>query len=60
LGCNIPAGVIVSVIKRKDELIIPRGDVVIEMDDILVLGAEPFEEHEHIQLKEIVLRKKNP
>jgi len=57
---KLPSGVIVSVIKRKDELIIPRGDVVLEIGDILVLGAEPFEEHEHIQLKEIVLKKQNP
>lgn len=56
---NLPAGVIVSVIKRRGEIIIPRGDVVLEDEDTLVLGAEPFEEHEHINLKEIVLRKKN-
>lgn len=57
---KLPADVIISVIKRNDEIIIPRGDVVLEAEDTLVLGAEPFEEHEHINLKEIVLRKKNP
>lgn len=57
---NLPAGVIVSIIKRKEELIIPRGDVVLQEGDNIVLGAEPFEEHEHINLKEIVLRKQNP
>lgn len=57
---KLPAGVIVSIIKRKEELIIPRGDVVIQEGDNIVLGAEPFEEHEHINLKEIVLRKQNP
>lgn len=57
---KLPVGVIVSVIKRKGELIIPRGDVVLEVEDTIVLGAEPFEEHEHINLKEIVLKKKNP
>ncbi len=57
---KLPVGVIVSVIKRKGELIIPRGDVVLEEEDTIVLGAEPFEEHEHINLKEIVLKKQNP
>ena len=57
---KLPAGVIVSVIKRKGELIIPRGDVVLEVEDTIVLGAEPYEEHERINLKEIVLRKQNP
>lgn len=57
---NLPAGVIVSIIKRKEELIIPRGDVVLQEGDSIVLGAEPFEEHERINLKEIVLRKHNP
>lgn len=57
---KLPAGVIVSIIKRKEELIIPRGDVVLQEGDNIVLGAEPFEEHEHINLKEIILRKQNP
>ncbi len=57
---RLPSGVIIAVIKRDDDILIPRGDVVLEEEDILVLGAEPFEEHEHINLKEIVLKKKNP
>lgn len=57
---KLPKGVIVSIIKRKEELIIPRGDVVLEAEDTIVLGAEPFDEHEHINLKEIVLKKRNP
>ena len=54
---KLPQGVIVSVIKRDEELIIPRGDVVLMAEDIMVLGAEPLEENEQINLKEIVLRK---
>lgn len=57
---NLPTGVIVSVIKRKEKLLIPRGDIVLEEADTIVLGAEPFEEHERIKLKEVVLRKQNP
>jgi len=57
---NLPVGVIMSVIKRKEELLIPRGDVVLHAKDTIVLGAEPFQEREKIELKEIVLRKRNP
>lgn len=57
---KLPAGVIVSVIKREEELLIPRGDVVIKTGDTIVLGAEPFDEQERINLKEIVLKKQNP
>ena len=57
---KLPGGIIVSIIKRKEELIIPRGDVVIEEGDIIVIGAEPYDEDVHINLKEIVLKKQNP
>lgn len=57
---NLPAGVIVSVIKRNEQLLVPRGDVVIASQDAIVLGAEPFEERERINLKEIVLKEQNP
>ena len=56
----LPAGVIVSVINRKGKLIVPRGDVVIASQDAIVLGAEPFEERERINLKEIVLKEQSP
>ena len=57
---NLPSGVIIAVIKRKEDLLIPRGDIVLQAGDRVVLGAEPFEEDERIRLKEIVLREENP
>lgn len=57
---QLPQGVIVSVVKRDDEMVIPRGDVVILPEDIMVLGAEPFDEQEKINLKEVVIRNQNP
>lgn len=57
---RLSKGIIVAIIKRKEELIIPRGDVVLEEDDVIVLGAEPFDAKENINLKEIVLKKRNP
>ena len=49
-----------AAIRRQDRVIIPRGDVVLKAGDIVVLGAEPFKDKEHIILKEIVLKKQNP
>lgn len=57
---QLPQGVIVSVVKRGEEIIIPRGDVVVLPEDYMVLGAEAFGEQERIYLKEVVLRKQNP
>lgn len=57
---ELPAGVILSVIKRKERVLIPRGNTILNAGDTVVLGAKPFREDEHINLKEIVLQKQNP
>lgn len=59
---SFPSGLIVAIIKRDDDIIIPRGDVVLQEDDMVVLGAIPYEEdeEEHINLKEVVLKRQNP
>ena len=57
---NFPAGIIIAAIKRDEEMLIPRGDIVLHEEDLVVLGAEPFEDHDRIDLKEIVLKKHNP
>lgn len=59
---HLPTGVIVAMIKRENEMIIPRGNTVLKQGDGVILGAEPFyeQEHEHISLKEVVLKKHNP
>jgi len=57
---KLPAGLIVAMIKRKNELLVPRGDMVLEEADVLVLGAEPYNDDEHITLKEVVLKAHNP
>lgn len=57
---KLPSDMIIAVVKRDDEILVPRGDMVIQPEDILVVGAEPFDTHEHIKLKEVVLKKQNP
>ncbi len=57
---DMPVGIIIAVIKRKEEIIIPRGDVIVQANDVVVLGAEVYEKDDSIKLKEIVLQKENP
>jgi len=57
---DMPVGVIVTILKRNEQIRIPRGDIVLQIGDCIILGAEPFDAHEHIHLKEIVLRAEHP
>lgn len=57
---GLPSGVIVAAIRRKERLIVPQGSVVLDVGDTVILGAEPFKDHETINLKEIVLERENP
>ncbi len=57
---DLPANVIISVIKRGDDFLIPNGGAQLEAGDLIVLGAEPFNEHENIQMKEVVLKEEHP
>ena len=57
---KLPSGMVMAVIKREEKIIIPRGDVVLEEGDTIVIGAEPFEEEENINLKEIMIQDEHP
>ncbi len=59
-GIRLPQRIIVAAIKRNSELLIPRGDSVLEADDVLILGAESLEDQDSVQLKEIMLQEHNP
>lgn len=56
----LPHGIIVAMIRRGRENIVPRGDVVLKANDTVILGAEALKDDSHIDLKEIVLLKHNP
>lgn len=57
---DLPVNVIISVIKRGNEFLIPNGGAELEAGDVIVLGAEPFDEQEKIQMKEIVIKAAHP
>ena len=54
---ELPLGTIVAAVKRNGKVIVPRGETRLQVGDMMVLGAEPFESDEHIDLKEVVLLK---
>lgn len=57
---GLPRGIVVAIIQRGKEIVVPRGDVVLLAGDIVVLGAESFSHDEHIELKEIILKEQHP
>ena len=57
---QLPHGVIVAMIRRGSERIVPRGDVMLKANDTIILGAEALKDDTHIDLKEIVLQKHHP
>ena len=60
MNLELPHGVIVAMIRRGSENIVPRGNVELKANDTLILGAEALKDDKHINLKEIVLLKHNP
>lgn len=57
---RLPHGIIIAMIRRGKENVIPRGDVVLKANDMVVLGAEALKDDKHIDLKEVVLLEHNP
>lgn len=54
---HLPQGMILAVIQRGNDTIIPRGDVTLRAGDRLVIGAEHVKDDRPINLREITLRK---
>ena len=57
---HLPRGVILTAVHRGGEVLIPRGDTVLESGDTVILGAEPLRGSVPIELKEVVLLAKSP
>lgn len=55
----LPEGAIVAMIRRGNENVVPRGSVVLEQGDTVIIGAEAVKDDRHIDLKEIVLLEHN-
>lgn len=57
---QLPEKVNIAVVQRNHRVLVPRGDMVMQAGDIMVIGAESFQNKDWIRLKEITLLAKNP
>lgn len=55
-----PPQLLLVMVKRKKEVIVPKGDFKLKTNDILVIGAKNFKDEEDIHLREIRVKEKNP
>ena len=54
---GLPHGVIIALIQRGRETLVPRGNVVLQPGDRLVIGAENMKDDAPVEIKEIILSK---
>lgn len=52
---RLPSELLVSMIIRKDNIVMPTGQTILEAGDLLVLAARSFDDREHLVLREIVV-----
>ena len=60
MDLKLPYGVIVAMIRRGRENLVPRGDVKLKANDTIILGAEAVKDDTHVDLKEVVLGRHSP
>lgn len=57
---SLPPGLILVVVCRGNQVIVPRGTTILKAGDQLVLGAESYKDEMGIRLKEIILWERHP
>lgn len=55
---RLPEDLLVAMIVRGNEIVIPEGSTVLRAGDLLVLAARSFEEREELALQEVVVEHK--
>ena len=57
---KLPSNAIIAAVQRKNETLIPNGSLQLKAGDDVILGSNLLRDDRPIDLKEIVLRGKNP
>lgn len=57
---NLPHGLILAVIIRDEDTLVPKGDTRLEAGDKLLLGAQSYKDENSIRLQEIVIGENHP
>lgn len=55
---KLPSDLLVAMIMRNDEIIVPTGQTKLQVDDLAVLAARSFEDRESTALHEVVVENK--
>lgn len=56
---HLPKHIIIAVVQRNKNVLIPNGDLELKAGDVLVIGAESVPDSERITLKEVTLGKRH-
>ena len=56
---HLPKHIIIAVVQRNKNVLIPNGDLELKAEDVLVIGAESVPDSERITLKEVTLEKRH-
>lgn len=56
----LPPGLLMAAIQRGKEVVVPRGNTIIQKGDYIVMGAEGYHDDLGITLKEIILKEHHP
>ncbi len=59
MDLQLPPGLLIAVIQRGEDVVVPRGDIVIRKGDRIVLGAEGYQDEVGIRLKELILKERH-
>ena len=57
---GLPSGALVVAVLRGRETIIPRGDLVLQPEDRMIIGAEALRGEHPVEVKETILKKDHP
>ena len=60
MNLGLPEGLIIAAIQRGTDLVVPRGDIMLEKGDNVVLAAEGFNDGYDIDLNQIRLKPNHP
>ena len=52
---SLPSDLLVAMIIRQREIVIPTGDTQLQPGDLLILAARSFEDRDHLSLREVVI-----
>ena len=57
---NLPNDLIIAIIERDNDIIIPKGDIQLLLHDKIVLGAKNYSNDKTLELKEMIIKEKHP